>query len=61
VVPIRDADALAEKILFFHENEEARQRMGAAAREYVQRFTWERYGEQVIATYRRILDSEREQ
>jgi len=59
VVPIRDADALAEKILFFYENEEARRKMGKAAREYARQFTWERYGEQVIAAYRRILDSAR--
>ena len=54
VIPIRDADALAEKIQFFYENEEARRTMGAAAREYVQQFTWERYGEQVMAAYRRM-------
>ena len=54
VIPIRDADALAEKIQFFYENEEARRTMGAAAREYVQQFTWERYSEQVVAAYRRM-------
>jgi len=54
VVPIRDAGALAEKIQFFYENEESRRTMGAAAREYVQQFTWERYGKQVMAAYRRM-------
>ncbi len=36
------------------EIEAERQRMGRSAREYVSRFTWERYQDQLIAHYREI-------
>jgi glycosyltransferase involved in cell wall biosynthesis len=56
IVPIRDVDALKEKILYLYENEAARRTMGASARERVkQGFTWKDYGERMIAHYHRIL------
>lgn len=58
VVPIRDVEALAEKILFLYENEHDRQAMGAAALVHVQGLTWEQYGEQVVGAYRRGLSRE---
>jgi len=56
VVPIRDVEALKEKILFFYENEDARVEMGRSAKEHVQQFTWDRYGNQLIQHYRELLD-----
>ena len=56
IIPIRDVAALKEKILYFYENPEACRSMGEAARERVQTgFTWEDYGEKMIAHYQRIL------
>ena len=58
IVPIRDIEALKEKILYFHENEAARRAMGASALDRVKTgFTWKDYGERMIAHYRRILAS----
>ncbi|HEX9917345.1 MAG TPA: glycosyltransferase family 4 protein [candidate division Zixibacteria bacterium] len=55
VIPIRDIESLKEKILFFYENEEKRKEMGKSARERAEQFTWERYGNQLIKFYERIV------
>ena len=55
IIPIRDVEALKEKILFFYENEGDRQRMGESAREYVKQFTWERYGRELIEIYQKAV------
>jgi len=55
VVPIRDANALAEKLTFLYEHPEERMRMGSAARNYVQQFTWQNYHREVIEHYDAIL------
>ncbi len=54
IVPIRSAEAIAEKLAYLYSHEAERQRMGRSAREYVSRFTWERYQDQLIAHYREI-------
>ena len=59
VVPIRDAKAIAEKLRFFHENPEERNKMGRAARDYVQQFTWDNYHQEVIAHYDAIFTQPR--
>lgn len=51
IVPIRDPDALANRLLLLYHNEELRRDMGRSAWEYVQQFTWEAYHQQVIAHY----------
>jgi glycosyltransferase involved in cell wall biosynthesis len=56
IVPIRDVSALKEKIIYFYENEAARRAMGTSALNRVkQGFTWQDYGERMIAHYRKIL------
>lgn len=56
VIPIRDVDALKEKILYLYENPAICQEMGQAARKKVQTgFTWEDYGNRMIAEYANIL------
>jgi glycosyltransferase involved in cell wall biosynthesis len=58
IIPIRDVGVLKEKILFAYEHREARENMGAAAAERVRRaFTWNDYGEAMVAAYERILRS----
>ncbi|MEA1926828.1 MAG: glycosyltransferase family 4 protein [Candidatus Auribacterota bacterium] len=55
VLPIRDVEALKEKILYLYEHEEERKAMGRAARERTRIFTWDRYGEKLIKFYHKIL------
>jgi glycosyltransferase involved in cell wall biosynthesis len=54
VVPIRDSDALAERLLRLYEDEDLRQAMGESARQYVQRFTWEAYHQEIVGHYRTL-------
>lgn len=52
VVPIRDVDALADRLLRLYEDDDLRQRMGASAREYVlERYTWDQYHKQLFKHY----------
>jgi glycosyltransferase involved in cell wall biosynthesis len=43
VVPIRDVDAIVEKLEYLHAHPEERLRMGQNARERAKMFTWEHY------------------
>ena len=61
IVPIRDVDALKEKILYFYENPEAWQEYGGVGPAAVQAgFSWSDYGHKMIAAYRKILNLEDE-
>ncbi len=51
VVPIRDSDALADRLLRLYRDERLRHEMGQSAREFVQRFTWQAYHEELKAHY----------
>ena len=56
ILPIRDVDAIKEKILYFYENPEAARQMGESARRRVQAgFSWSDYGHKMIAAYEKIL------
>lgn len=56
VVPIRDVEALKEKIMFLYENQDICREMGQAARLRVETgLTWDDYGRRVCQTYSRIL------
>ncbi len=55
VVPIRDAEALADRLLLLYRDEALRRAMGRSAREYVQQYTWEAYHQQVIENYRSLV------
>ncbi len=55
VVPAGNADALAEKISWFYNNQEAAQAMGSAAHKTIQHHSWDEYGEQMYATYQQVL------
>ncbi|MFQ6121214.1 MAG: glycosyltransferase family 4 protein [Methanosarcinales archaeon] len=58
ITPIRDVEAIKEKILFFYENEEKRKEMGNNAKERVKEFTWDRYGERIVEEYKKLLGEE---
>ena len=49
LVPERDAATLAAAIVEIVDDREKRDRMAAAARERAKEFTWERYGERLVA------------
>jgi glycosyltransferase involved in cell wall biosynthesis len=54
IVPIRDVEALKEKILYFYRHPDAREEMGEAALCRVQELTWDLYGERAVEIYRSI-------
>lgn len=54
VVPIRDVDALADRLLRLHRDPDLRRRMGEEAARKAQRFTWEAYGRRAVDFYRRL-------
>jgi glycosyltransferase involved in cell wall biosynthesis len=55
IVPIRDAEALQEKLIYLYEHCDLRQEMGQAARRSVMDFTWERYGQRLLDAYSEII------
>jgi glycosyltransferase involved in cell wall biosynthesis len=59
VIPIRDIDALKEKITLLYENPQLRKEMGMNAHQHIQNFTWAHYHENLIRTYHEILDIKR--
>jgi len=56
VVPVRDVNALKEKILYLYEHKAERKEMGQNAIKRAHEFTWDRYGKKMVNAYRRILD-----
>jgi len=48
VVPIRDPDAIADRLRRLHDDRELRARMGAAARLRAEQFGWDRYHQRVV-------------
>jgi glycosyltransferase involved in cell wall biosynthesis len=54
VVPIRSAEAIAEKLVYLYTHEAERRRMGHSAREHALRFTLDHYGRSLIAAYRDV-------
>jgi glycosyltransferase involved in cell wall biosynthesis len=55
-VPIRDVEALKEKILFFYENPQQRKQMGKNAKEQAcSSLTWDDYGEKIANAYLQIV------
>ena len=55
IIPIRDVNALKEKILYLYENEEKRLVMSNNALKRSREFTWDVYGEKIVQCYKEIL------
>jgi glycosyltransferase involved in cell wall biosynthesis len=56
IVPIREVEALKEKMRYFYEHEEARRAMGESALKRVKEgFTWKDYADRMINHYQKIL------
>jgi starch synthase len=54
VVPVRDVEALKQKILLLYEDAGRRAEMGRAARWKAQQMTWEAYGRRAVGFYERL-------
>lgn len=54
VVPIRDVEALKEKILFLYQNPDVNRRMGAQAVQTAHRMTWESYERLIVDFYESV-------
>ncbi|MBI3591463.1 MAG: glycosyltransferase family 4 protein [Candidatus Melainabacteria bacterium] len=60
IVPIRNAEAIKEKIIYLYEHPQIREEVGRSAKERVEKeFTWDNYGEKVVSEYLRILSLKR--
>lgn len=58
VVPIRDVDALKDKLSYLYDNRDACEHMGRAAKRRVHdHFTWDHYGDRMIAIYQQLLSN----
>jgi glycosyltransferase involved in cell wall biosynthesis len=49
VTPIRDSEAIADRLRYLYKNPDRRELMAAAARHRAEQFTWNRYGERIVA------------
>ena len=56
IVPIRDPEAIREKILHLFQNPDTAKAMGGSARMRVGDFSWEIYEERLISLYRELMD-----
>jgi glycosyltransferase involved in cell wall biosynthesis len=56
IIPIRNVEALKEKILYFYENPEKAREMGASGKERASHgFTWDDYGANMVRALERIV------
>ncbi|MEK7144171.1 MAG: glycosyltransferase family 4 protein [Patescibacteria group bacterium] len=59
IIPIRDTEALKEKLVYLYESPKIRESMGQSAKERVSGgFTWDDYGEKMVREYERIIKNE---
>lgn len=58
VIPVRNVEAIKEKLVYLYENPNMRAEMGASARDrVVKNFTWSHYGQRTLKAYQGLLDS----
>jgi glycosyltransferase involved in cell wall biosynthesis len=57
IVPIRDANAIAERLLALAADPDRRAQMGKAARARAEQYPWSRYGNQIVEIMRDVLRS----
>ncbi|MDR7523656.1 MAG: glycosyltransferase family 4 protein [Armatimonadota bacterium] len=56
IVPIRDPEAIRDRVLYLRKHRDVRDEMGRAALQRVRKLRgWESYGEQVLAAYRQVI------
>jgi glycosyltransferase involved in cell wall biosynthesis len=54
IIPIRDSEAIREKISYFYENPEKIEIMGTNALENIKHYTWQRYRDTLLETYNKL-------
>jgi glycosyltransferase involved in cell wall biosynthesis len=59
IIPIRDVEALKEKIRYFYNNPKKVVEMGRNARKNIENYSWEKYGNNLVKEYERVLKKER--
>ena len=57
VVPIRDVEALKERIMYLYENEHRRREMGRAAAKYAKQFSLNQYRKGLVEALENVLSS----
>jgi len=58
VVPIRDVEALKEKILYLYENQDIAKEMGQNAKQTISiGYTWDDYGNKIVEKYKKIMEN----
>ena len=55
IVPIRNVDALAEKILFCYQNQDESKYMGLLGSKKIDDFGWDVYGQNIYEQYQQII------
>jgi glycosyltransferase involved in cell wall biosynthesis len=55
IIPIRDTESIIEKVSFFYENTEMVGEIGTNAKENIKQYTWQKYRDNLISAYNRIL------
>ena len=56
IIPVKDVDAISEKIQYFYDNPSEIRRMGKNAREKAKEYTWESFANEIIDKGRKFLD-----
>jgi glycosyltransferase involved in cell wall biosynthesis len=56
IVPIRDPDAIKERLLLLYENREMGRAMGKSGRDRVAMFSWETYENRLISIYTDLME-----
>jgi glycosyltransferase involved in cell wall biosynthesis len=56
IVPIRDSEALHDRLRYLAAHPNVCRQMGEAAAARAQEFTWDAYGDQICAQYRRLTE-----
>lgn len=54
VIPVRDVVAIRDKLTALYEDPGLRDKMGESARERMERYTWEAYGDNLVEEYKKI-------
>jgi len=55
VIPVRDIAAIRDKLTALYEDPGLRDRMGKSARERIEPYTWEAYGDNLVKEYEKIV------
>lgn len=55
IIPLRDKNAIKEKIKYFYKNPKEILRMGKNARKSIEKFTWERHDRELLKFYKKII------